>query len=325
MGFQIRDAVRKNLPLKIGLAGFSGAGKTFSALKLARGLAPTGKIVVVDTENRRSDYYADLVGGHKMVPFDAPYSPTRYVEAIKMLEKDFDVIILDSASHEWEGEGGCLEMSKNGNKGIVNWGIVTPLHKRFTDAILNSPAHIIATIRQKKDFSLSEGENGRTKISKVGTKAVQRDTFEYEFALMFEIGEDHKAVVTKDNTRLFSDPVPFFITEEVGERLKIWNETGAAVSAADRVAAAIPAAPPTRTQGQATSLHLSDKQVALLEQIAMERNWSDDALALYVQNQHKVSHFTEIGFNKYDKVLADLKKGPEAYLAWLSGQKVGAQ
>lgn len=111
MAFLVRKAVRKNLPLKIAVTGFSGAGKTYSALLMAKGLAGGGKVALIDTENRRSEYYGELTD-FDICPLDAPFSPQRYVEAIKQLEKEYAVIVIDSASHEWDGEGGCLEMAK---------------------------------------------------------------------------------------------------------------------------------------------------------------------------------------------------------------------
>mgnify|MGYP001582171076 FL=1 len=51
--FVIRKATRSQLKLLLALISPSGGGKTYSALRLARGLVgPKGRIVLIDTEHR---------------------------------------------------------------------------------------------------------------------------------------------------------------------------------------------------------------------------------------------------------------------------------
>jgi hypothetical protein len=296
MSFTVRKAVRKNLPLKIGISGLSGSGKTYSALLLAKGLAGTGKVAVLDTENRRSEYYADVTD-FDIVPFAEPYSPDRYVQAIKQLEKEYAVIIIDSASHEWDGIGGCLDMSKAKGGKFQDWGIISPLHKKFTDALLGSPAHIIATVRQKKEFSMGEGNNGRTKVEAVGTKLVQRDNFEYEFAVLFEVQMNHKALASKDNTRLFTTEVPFTLDEQTGIRLREWNEKG-------QVAPKTQEIPGTNT----AVTTISEAQAKKLWAVAKEHKWSTDEVK-WLLSKYKVTQSSEIRWDEFDGVLAWLEMG----------------
>ena len=91
------------------MAGVSGCGKTFSALRLARGLASAwDKVALIDTESGRGDLYSDL-GEYNIITLKAPFSPERFIEAIKACEdQGMEVIIIDSISHEWEGKVGCL-------------------------------------------------------------------------------------------------------------------------------------------------------------------------------------------------------------------------
>jgi hypothetical protein len=112
MSFQIRPARRANVPLVIGLPGPSGGGKTFSALLLARGLAGTdGQIVAIDTENGRAQMYSDVGAPWQWMGFGAPFTPERYVEAIGAAEAASPaVIVLDSVSHEYDGEGGMNDI-----------------------------------------------------------------------------------------------------------------------------------------------------------------------------------------------------------------------
>ena len=59
---QLRQSERKQAKIKIGLQGCAGAGKTFSALFLAKGLTNGGlsKVAIIDTENGSADLYAHL-------------------------------------------------------------------------------------------------------------------------------------------------------------------------------------------------------------------------------------------------------------------------
>ena len=107
---QPKPAQRTRRKARIVLWGKAKSGKTLTALKLARGLAgPDGKIVVLDTELEASTIYADEET-FDVVPIDPPFSPTRLVELIKAVEPHYDVVVVDSASLEWMGEGGCLEL-----------------------------------------------------------------------------------------------------------------------------------------------------------------------------------------------------------------------
>lgn len=109
--FDIRQAVREKVPLLLGLAGPSGSGKTYSALRLATGIARVagGDVVVIDTENRRAQHYADLFA-FQHIDFAPPYGPLDYLAAIHTAERTRPAcIIIDSLSHEHDGEGGTLD------------------------------------------------------------------------------------------------------------------------------------------------------------------------------------------------------------------------
>src|ERR1700678_2154995 len=113
MPFTVRTASRSDSKALIGLYGQSGSGKTMGALLLCRALVgPTGKLVMIDTESGRGSLYADVIpGGYEVIELDAPFSPDRYIEAIAAAEKTgADCIVIDSISHEWEGQGGISDM-----------------------------------------------------------------------------------------------------------------------------------------------------------------------------------------------------------------------
>jgi len=228
MSFIIRKAKRKNKKLRIGLSAASGFGKTYSSLLLAKGIlkGDLSKCCVIDSENDSASLY-DNLGEYSTIALEAPYTPERYIEAITAAEQaGFEVIIVDSITHEWEGDGGCLEIqSKLGGK-YQDWAKVTPRHNAFINKILQSSCHIITTVRRKQDYEMSS-VNGKTTVTKVGTKEVTRDGFEYELDINFEVTNDkHLVVASKDRTQLFVNKPEFLITEETGEILITWAAGG---------------------------------------------------------------------------------------------------
>lgn len=214
---------RSQVKIKLALQGPSGSGKTYSALLLAHGLCKDwSKIAIIDTENNSSHLYAHL-GEYYVLNIGSPYTPERYIEAIKICEDaGVQVIIIDSISHEWDGEGGLLEYHSQlvGNS-FINWSKLTPRHASFVQKILTSNCHVIATVRSKQEYVLSE-KNGKQVPEKIGMKAIQRDGLEYDFTIVFEIDIHHNATCTKDRTQLFSSINTFKIGQQTGEKIAEW-------------------------------------------------------------------------------------------------------
>lgn len=222
---QIELAKREQAKIKIGLQGPSGSGKSYSALLLAYGLTNDwSKIVVIDTENKSSSLYSHL-GDFNILDLKPPYSPERYIEAINLcVRHSMQAIIIDSISMEWEY---ILDAhSQLTGNSYTNWARFTPRHQKFIQAILHSDVHIICTLRSKQDYVLTENEKGKMAPEKVGMKAIQRDGTDYELTLMFELDIKHNAVTTKDRTGLFSNRLPFQITEDTGKEILNWCQTG---------------------------------------------------------------------------------------------------
>jgi hypothetical protein len=228
MSFTIKKAERFNAKLRIGLFGASGSGKTTSALLLAQGIVgDLSKVVVIDTERGSADLYAHL-GDYSTLSLEPPYSPERYIQALKECQNaGFEVIIVDSITHEWNGKGGCLEIheSMTGNS-YTNWAKVTPRHNAFIDAVLDAKAHVICCGRVKDDVVLNLNDKGKQAPEKVGLKAITRDGFDYEMTLCFDIDAKHNATSSKDRTGLFDKTPAFVITPETGEVLKQWANSG---------------------------------------------------------------------------------------------------
>lgn len=220
-----KKATRKQAKLRLMINAPSGSGKTYSALLLAKGIG--GRVALLDTENDSASLYADQFE-FDTVSLAPPYEPERFVQIIKAAEKEgYDTLVIDSASHEWIGTGGCLEINEkyavnkcNGNTWRA-WDHTTPRHRLFVDAILQSSMHIIVTTRAKTETVQNESK----KIVKLGLKPEQRDGFEYEFTVALDIvHSNHTATATKDRTQLFAKDA--VITEQTGQMLVNWLNGG---------------------------------------------------------------------------------------------------
>ncbi|EPA00018.1 Putative bacteriophage protein [Indibacter alkaliphilus LW1] len=222
---QLRVSKRSQARIRIAMQGPSGSGKTYSSLLLAFGLVGDwSKVAVIDTENQSADLYAHL-GGYNVISLGAPYTPEKYLEAIQLCETaGMEAIVIDSLSHEWET---LLDVHSNmpGNS-FSNWGKITPRHNHLINKILSSTSHIIATVRSKQDYVLTE-KNGKQVPEKVGLKGVQRDGLEYDFTIVFEVNIKHFVTASKDRTGMFVGLPDFRITAETGEMIRDWCQSSA--------------------------------------------------------------------------------------------------
>lgn len=213
----------------------SGGGKTYGSLRLATGMAEeikkeTGKkvkILLANTEQKRGYYYANEFD-YDIVDIDAPHNPEKYVELIDFaVSEGYDILILDSSSHEWEGKGGCLELQQQAGGTYQAWSKITPRHNKFINAIADSQIHIIATMRGKDQYEVNKDDRGKTSIQKLGVGAKQRDGFEYEFTCTFLIDQKTNcAEVQKDNTHIFEHEGPTLLTENHGKKIIQWANSG---------------------------------------------------------------------------------------------------
>lgn len=227
-----KPATKQLAKLRLALCGPSGSGKTYSALRVALGLG--GKVAVIDTERGSASLYADRFA-FDVLEIEPPYKPSKYVEAIQQAEAaGYDVLVIDSLSHAWAGEGGVLETvdetaSKTGNK-FTAWAPGTKAQNALINGVLNAKLHIIATMRSKQEYALEANHQGKMTPKKLGMAPVQRDGVEYEFAVVLDVGMSHEAGVGmsgKDRTGLFEGQPPKQLTEEDGKRIMAWL-TGAA-------------------------------------------------------------------------------------------------
>lgn len=224
---QLQTAERKRVKLRVNLASPSGFGKTYSALLIAFGLTGNWqKIAVIDTENESASLYSHL-GKFKTLPLAPPYSPDRYIQAIETCEREgMEVVIIDSITHVWKGQGGLLEYQNSLGGRYQDWAKATPLYQNWLNKILQSKCHVITTNRKKQGYNMIT-EGNKTKVEKAGLDDEIRDGYEYEMTLALEIINDkHMARASKDRTQLFVDKPEFVITVDTGRALLHWSNEG---------------------------------------------------------------------------------------------------
>lgn len=236
----IAPATREGSHVLLSLTGPSGSGKTYTALKIARGLVGAqGKIGFLDSETGRGRLYASVTP-YLYAELTPPFTPARYIQAISEFE-DYGVecLIIDSASHEWEGVGGCLEMAEaSGKKGLLKWMLPKAQHKRLVSRLLASRMHVITCLRAREKYSEATDSEGRKNIVNNGWHEIQERNFIYEQTVSVLLLGGGEKVVTKCP----EDLVPIFgavgvqttgyLTETTGEFVAAWVKGGVPVDAA---------------------------------------------------------------------------------------------
>lgn len=236
-------ARREGSHVLISMEGASGSGKTYSAILLGRGLAgPGGKLALLDTENGRGRIYAGLTE-YDYGELTAPYTPERYIAAIKQCEQEgYGCLIIDSASHEWAGLGGLIEIADAGKSatgkdltGLVKWAKPKARHKRFMQALLTTRMHIIVCLRVKEKLIQRRNADGKEEIVSTGFVPEQEKNFGYEMTVRLffpDQGKKGVPVLSKcpaDLLGAFPEGQPVGI--ETGGRIAEWVKGGEPVDA----------------------------------------------------------------------------------------------
>lgn len=240
-----RPAVRSGVGLIIGLAGASGSGKTFTAMRLASGISGDKPFAVIDTEAGRALHYAD------QFRFDhgdlkAPFRPDAYVEAIVAADKaGYPVIVVDSVSHVWAGDGGILDWQeeelarmagddwkKREAVKMASWIKPKMSHKHMVQRLLQVRAHLILCFRAEEKIEMIRGDDGKMKIvPKVtatgidGWVPICEKTLPYELTASFLLTATHPGIpkpikLQEQHRALF--PLDRPITEECGKGIAAW-------------------------------------------------------------------------------------------------------
>jgi hypothetical protein len=226
--FEIKSAVRVNTPAFIALAGPSGSGKTRSALELATGLAGDGKILLADTEGNRGLHYADLYK-FDHVEFTPPYTPERCAELIELAEaRGYAVLIVDSGSDEYEGNGGLQEIRDTTKDEF--WAKTKARHKHaLINRIRRSRIHSIWCLRCEERVKISK-VNGQTVVETLGWQPICEKRFLYEMQSSFRFDPERPGVPVP--IKLYDIHAKFFangamVNRDAGRQLAAWAAGGA--------------------------------------------------------------------------------------------------
>lgn len=222
-------ATKRKAKLRLAVYGPSGSGKTFTSLRIATGMG--GNIAVIDTERGSASKYADRFDFSVMELEDRTVEG--YARAIREAgESGFNILIIDSLSHGWHellDEVDKIAKAKYRGNTWSAWSEGTPKQRMMVDEILNSPMHIIATMRSKTEWTQERDRNDKVKPVKVGLAPEQGKGIEYEFDMLMEMSTEHVAVVAKDRTGKFQDKPIEKPGEDFGKELVAWLEDGEAV------------------------------------------------------------------------------------------------
>jgi len=264
--------------LLLGCVGPSSCGKTYSALALARGIQRVsgGPITVIDTEAERANMYAprfqfklpDGKDGLRHIPFSPPFSPLDYLAVIEgAVARGAKVIVVDSMSHEHEGEGGVLEMHEedmggDDKKNFTAWARPKAQRRQLIGRILQFKGmHFIFCFRAKEKLRYS---GGKPEIRGLMPQAGEEFIYEMTMNFLLPLGangipvldssyEDEKIMIKipEQFRRLFDEPRQ--LSADLGQHLAMWAAGSSLppgmvapklVRAPDSKAPAAPAAPP---------------------------------------------------------------------------------
>lgn len=242
----IRRAVREAARLVIAFAGISGSGKTRTAIEFAFGLAgyDANKIGFIDTENKRGSLYADCLDQHPKNPkkerfwigdLQPPFSPARYSQAIKQFEEHgVEVLVIDSATHEWEGEGGAQQVAEDNKseRGKLNWAKAKGEHKKFINTLLQCNMHVIVCVRAREKTKEEKDNRNKVVITSLGVQPIQEKNFMFEMSasvMMWNEGQMQTAYKVPGELKPFLGRGEGYITSEDGFAVRRWVDGGGQV------------------------------------------------------------------------------------------------
>src|SRR5436853_2854660 len=228
----ITPAERAGAHLLIQLYGPPRSGKTYTALRIARGMVgPKGRIGVLDTESGRARLYSDKVpGGFVVGELTPPYTPRRYLEAIEeFLTYGVDILVVDSFSHCWEGPGGVLEMAdqdeEHGRKGLMKWLMPKRDYKKLVSFLLSTRMHMILCSRAKQPIVEAVVDGEKTLLTQPW-EPIQDKRLKYEMTIVVPMTLDggyetdpHRLKAPGDLARLFQGEL---LDEATGAAIADW-------------------------------------------------------------------------------------------------------
>lgn len=237
----IRPVQSGQSKIVLGFAGQSGDGKTYTALLVARGLVDKPEeIGFLDTENKRGSLYADILDGKFLIgDLYPPFSPTRYAQAIKQFQDaGVKVLVIDSVTHEWEGDGGCDDIA-NAPKAdgtarkVANWIEAKREHKKFMNVLLQSNMNIICCIRAREKVKV-EMISGKSEFTSQGLQPVCEKNFMFELTasvLMANEGKNQKHLKVPSFLKDAFGDGNAYLGVDTGKKIRKWLDGGEKVDA----------------------------------------------------------------------------------------------
>jgi len=319
--FQFRPAVRENVGLWINLIGGTGSGKSFTGMRLASGISGGKPFAVIDTENRRALHYAD------QFKFDhaelrPPFRPEAYSDAVLAADKaGYPVIMIDSGSHVWAGDGGVLDWQdeeldrmagtdwkKREACKMAAWIKPKMAHKQMVQKLLQVKAHIILCLRAEAKVEMVKGSDGKmviqAKQSLVGLDGwipICDKNLPFEATASFLLMADKPGaplpIKLQDQHRpLF--PLDKPITEESGRLIAVWAAGG---KNAESPAAGQPVAPASATTAPVDSAPtVSVDQAIELADLFREKGWNKQKFL----DKHGIKSFEQVTLEQYEQAKA---------------------
>lgn len=227
MSFDFVPATKEQTKVRLALTGPSGAGKTYTALRVAAALGePFG---VIDTENgSAAEYSSEFKFDHLVMHY---YAPQDLVQAIATANsRNFGTLIIDTWSKFWTGQGGMLEQvddrTRGGNKFATGWRDMRPIENAMLEAITTYPGHVIVTMRSKTAYEVQTNAKGKKEPVKIGLKPEQRDGVEYEFSVVGDLDRDHIMTISKARAHTLDGMVIEKPGEEFAGALLEWVNEG---------------------------------------------------------------------------------------------------
>lgn len=213
----LKEAKNEMAFAKIGIQGFAGSGKTFTASKMAIGLSQYIKsdkpVAFLDTETG-SSFVITLfeTAGVKLVICKSR-AFIDLLSVIQEAEKNNSVLIIDSITHFWNELMESYQRKNNITRlTLRDWMPIKKEWKKYTDLYINSKLHIIMCGRAGWDFGYVENEQGNMELGKTDTKMKVEGDTGFEPSLLIEIERtrkekqkigsafNHRAWVLKDRT-----------------------------------------------------------------------------------------------------------------------------
>lgn len=222
-----KQATKKKQKARVALIGPAGSGKTFTALTLAKHLG--ARIAVIDTERGSASKYAGDVARFDVCEPES-FEPRAYIQALHgAAGEGYDVVVIDSLSHAWEGEGGILDqVDKRGGR-FEAWKDMSPQTRQLIDAILTYPGHVVATMRTKTEYVVEQVERKGRMVSeprKVGLAPKFKEGLEYEFDVVATMDEDNTLRVTKSRAQALNGAIVSRPGKPFADALHAWLEDG---------------------------------------------------------------------------------------------------